>query len=182
MDAPSLNCPRCGEAMDSLAVDGASLRECPCCHGLWCNTEALRTICESREKQTAVIEWAKNNHTNANEAAEPKVKYLPCPACRQLMNRMNFAGCSGVIVDVCRAHGTWFDRDELQRVAEFIQSGGMEKSRTLQLEDLKETERRARATQFEAALANAQTPGSACTWGTREAMFDIAQILFDLLR
>ena len=44
-----------------------------------------------------------------------KIRYIPCPICHELMNRVNFANFSGVIVDVCREHGTWFDRDELRR-------------------------------------------------------------------
>ena len=45
------------------------------------------------------------------------------------MNRVNFADCSGVIIDVCHDHGTWFDRDELRRVIEFIRAGGMDLAR-----------------------------------------------------
>lgn len=45
------------------------------------------------------------------------------------MNRMNFARCSGVIVDICRRHGIWFDRDELREIVEFIRAGGLELSR-----------------------------------------------------
>jgi Zn-finger nucleic acid-binding protein len=45
------------------------------------------------------------------------------------MNRMNFARCSGVIIDVCKQHGTWFDRDELSRIVEFIHGGGLNTSR-----------------------------------------------------
>ena len=41
---------------------------------------------------------------------------MPCPECGQLMNRKNFANTSGVIVDVCRAHGIWFDDREVERV------------------------------------------------------------------
>ena len=58
-----------------------------------------------------------------------KVRYFPCPQCGQLMNRMNFARCSGVIVDVCRGHGSWFDRDELRAIIEFIRAGGLQLSR-----------------------------------------------------
>jgi len=45
------------------------------------------------------------------------------------MNRINFARCSGVVVDVCKGHGTWFDRDELHEIVEFIRSGGLDVSR-----------------------------------------------------
>ena len=44
-------------------------------------------------------------------------------------NRINFAKCSGVIVDVCKGHGTWFDRDELTRIVEFIRGGGLDAAR-----------------------------------------------------
>jgi len=58
-----------------------------------------------------------------------KVSYVPCPQCSQLMNRINFAHCSGVIVDVCKGHGTWFDRDELSKIVQFIRGGGLEMAR-----------------------------------------------------
>ena len=45
------------------------------------------------------------------------------------MNRINFARCSGVIVDVCKGHGTWFDASELREIVEFIRGGGLELSR-----------------------------------------------------
>jgi Zn-finger nucleic acid-binding protein len=53
------------------------------------------------------------------------VRYVPCPACSQLMGRKNFGGHSGVIVDVCREHGVWFDESELPRVLEFVERGGL---------------------------------------------------------
>jgi hypothetical protein len=64
-----------------------------------------------------------------------------------MMNRVNFAHGSGVILDVCRAHGTFFDRDELHRVVTFIQDGGLERARVREREAFKEEERRLRALQ-----------------------------------
>jgi Zn-finger nucleic acid-binding protein len=45
------------------------------------------------------------------------------------MNRINFGHRSGVIVDVCGRHGTWFDAGELTRVLEWIASGALENER-----------------------------------------------------
>jgi hypothetical protein len=42
------------------------------------------------------------------------------------MQRKNFARRSGVIVDWCGKHGTWLDADELEDIASFILSGGLE--------------------------------------------------------
>lgn len=41
---------------------------------------------------------------------------VACPECGQAMER-SVAGQTGVEIDVCREHGTWFDRDELGRIA-----------------------------------------------------------------
>lgn len=49
------------------------------------------------------------------------------------MHRKNFGGRSGVIVDVCTSHGTWFDAEELPRVLAFVEAGGLERVRLEQL-------------------------------------------------
>ena len=45
------------------------------------------------------------------------------------MNRRNYGGTSGVIIDLCKADGLWFDADELARILAWIRSGGVEKAR-----------------------------------------------------
>lgn len=60
----------------------------------------------------------------ARGAYEPDFRYLRCPQCGRTMNRQNFMKRSGVIVDVCMHHGTWFDDDEARRAGEFIGAGG----------------------------------------------------------
>lgn len=42
------------------------------------------------------------------------------------MTRMNFGRRSGIIVDTCREHGTWFDGGEREAVMEFVRAGGIE--------------------------------------------------------
>src|SRR5260221_5937318 len=53
-----------------------------------------------------------------------------------MMNRKNFARSSGVIVDMCKNHGVWFDVDELPKIVDFIQKGGMEMTREKEKIDL----------------------------------------------
>jgi hypothetical protein len=43
------------------------------------------------------------------------------------MNRSNFGGGSGVIVDVCGHHGAFLDRGELTRIVDFVEKGGWER-------------------------------------------------------
>jgi len=39
--------------------------------------------------------------------------------------RRNFGRLSGVIIDVCRNHGVWFDDDELSRILDWTRRGGL---------------------------------------------------------
>ncbi len=64
------------------------------------------------------------------------------------MNRVNFARCSGVIVDICKGHGTWFDREELSRIVEFIRAGGLSVSREKEKAGIVEERRRLRQEQM----------------------------------
>ena len=40
------------------------------------------------------------------------------------MNRSNYGGGSGVIVDVCGPHGVFLDRGELTKIVDFLEKGG----------------------------------------------------------
>jgi Zn-finger nucleic acid-binding protein len=78
------------------------------------------------------------------------------------MNRVNFARCSGVVVDVCKGHGTWFDRNELQRIIDFIRGGGLNLSRSREKRELEEERQRLRQEQLTMKVAGASSspPGN----------------------
>jgi Zn-finger nucleic acid-binding protein len=121
-------CPRCRAGVQLVPVGNTKVLECETCLGLWLNIQAFEKICADKEQQSAVLGSA--SLAAVDRTIPPaKVNYVPCPECSQLMNRANFARCSGVIIDVCKGHGIWFDRDELSRIVEFIRSGGLEMSR-----------------------------------------------------
>ena len=141
-----LKCPRCKIDMSSIAIGAEAIRECERCGGLWVEVAAFEKICADREQQSIVLggaSLAPGHQTSVDRGSSPTVRegainersklnsirYVPCPQCGQLMNRINFARCSGVVVDVCKGHGTWFDRDELREIIEFIRSGGLDASR-----------------------------------------------------
>ncbi len=101
---------------------------------------AFEKICADREQQAAVLGAASPAPTKPVQGVD-KVRYVPCPECEQLMNRINFARCSGVVVDVCRGHGTWFDREELSSIVEFIRGGGLDAARSREKAALEEERR-----------------------------------------
>ncbi len=81
-------------------------------------------------------------NTPASTEHKPRRAYIPCPECGKLMIPKNFSGCSGVIIDLCRDHGSWFDRNELQQIVLFIRNGGFSKARKREQLELKEQENR----------------------------------------
>jgi len=134
-------CPRCRVDMKLVALGDSRLRECPKCEGLWTDKDTLQRICDERERQAAVLGLPAIVPTDAAGQWESNVRYVPCPVCQGLMNRVNFARCSKVIVDVCAQHGTWLDHDELRRIVEFIRAGGIDKARARELEELERRRR-----------------------------------------
>jgi Zn-finger nucleic acid-binding protein len=140
-------CPRCRIALGIATVGNQKVLECDKCGGLWLDTQSFERICANTENQSAVLGIASIKPIDA-ETLETKVTYVPCPECVQLMNRVNFAHCSGVIIDVCKSHGVWFDRDELSRIVEFIRSGGLELSRNKEKRALEEERWRLKQERF----------------------------------
>ena len=138
---PALKCPRCRVEMQSLAIGVTQVRECAQCEGLWVEVASFEKICADREQQAAVLGAASSAPAQAARVTASKIRYVPCPECGQLMNRINFAKCSGVIVDICKGHGIWFDRDELSQIVEFVRGGGLETSRAREKAEI-ETARR----------------------------------------
>ena len=113
---------------------------------------------------------------------ETTIRYVPCPVCHELMNRVQFAHCSHVIVDVCKPHGTWFDKDELRRAVQFIRSGGLDKARMQQLEELKDEQRSLATARLHSPTFDSTPPSNL----TGNARFNLASsaigLLFDLFK
>ena len=141
-----LMCPRCDQILTAADIAGTRIRECGSCGGIWLDTETFQKICSEREQQEKALVYP--SPASAAEPLTPEKYYIPCPECGVLMNRKNFAACSGVVLDVCKSHGIWFDRLELQRIVTFIQDGGLHKAREIELDNLKAEQDRLRAMQY----------------------------------
>ena len=113
--------------MHARQVAGQLVQECEKCLGLWApqgTFEALvdRAAAVARERKVAGSSTAPR--VAGGNPASVGVEYRRCPICDELMTRRNFRKRSGVVVDRCRAHGTWLDAHELERIAGFVLSGG----------------------------------------------------------
>lgn len=151
----SHQCPRCRDPLSSVAVGEVRMSECTRCGGLWVTAAAFEQICADREQQAAVLSAASPISQKASDHPEPgKVRYVPCPECGQLMNRVNFAHCSGVVIDICKGHGAWFDRAELSQIVDFIRTGGLEAARLREKQQLSEERRLLRQERLKQADAS----------------------------
>jgi Zn-finger nucleic acid-binding protein len=159
--------------MKAVVIGSRNLRECPSCEGLWVDTLSLEQICADREKQAAILGWTAPAGPTESGAIEKNIRYLPCPECKGLMNRVNFANYSNVVVDVCKAHGTWFDRDELRRIIEFIRGGGMDSARAGELAQLGDRRRQLKAAQTAGAWSS---PSTSPTFDHTEREFGLSTV------
>lgn len=146
-DGAQKPCPSCKTAMLRGTLGDIRLHECGKCYGLWLDTATFEHICRNSEQQAAVL-GSPTTRPDGPAALAP-VRYVKCPECQHLMHRVNFARCSGVVVDVCREHGTWFDMNELHHIVHFIRAGGLDLSRERQKTDLAAERRRMEAARRE---------------------------------
>jgi Zn-finger nucleic acid-binding protein len=125
-------CPRCRtHRLDAFCSDDGIIHDCSRCGGQFVPHQVL-AILVNRYQSTDV---ALSRRLQRSNPLADKVTYLPCPDCRELMLRRNFGRVSGIIVDVCSVHGTWFDVGELPRILGFIGQGGMQYCQAVDAEE-----------------------------------------------
>ncbi|MBX3125121.1 MAG: zf-TFIIB domain-containing protein [Polyangiaceae bacterium] len=121
----SLVCPDCQTPFEAFCGGPGLLHDCSRCGGQFLEHALLRDLIERRQTYGSI---APRTPPRMNPLEQP-VRYIACPSCGQMMNRNNFGGSSGVIVDVCARHGIWFDAGELPRILSFIEAGGLVQAR-----------------------------------------------------
>lgn len=112
-------CATCGAHLSAVEHGGVVIDHCDVCGGDLVGADALVDILSN-------VQRAEHGHRGAYQRPSPPagpVRYRPCPACGEVMNRRNFHDSSGVIVDTCVMHGVSFDAGELSKVEDFARTG-----------------------------------------------------------
>jgi Zn-finger nucleic acid-binding protein len=112
--------------MHGARVGETAMHQCDQCGSAWLAREIFEVLCADRQKQGALAGALGGVPAPRPEETERPARYVKCPDCQKIMNRVNFGRTSGVVVDVCKPHGVWFERDELRRVLAFTAHGGLE--------------------------------------------------------
>ena len=129
------HCPRCrggGQVrLESQLVRDVMLDACTECGGVFVDNDLLERILAERRYRTAAskaADAAASSGTAGSRGAQRGPFYVKCPDCDANMLRRLFAERSGVIVDICRHHGTWLDANELDQLITFVQRGGLDRA------------------------------------------------------
>jgi Zn-finger nucleic acid-binding protein len=124
VETREIPCPACSLPMRPRAVAGIALYECTRCQGLWipegCLEPLVRRVRDANADPEDPRAGAPAARVRSGNPASQRVEYRRCPECDSHMQRRNFQRASGIIVDVCRRHGTWLDADELEQIAGFV--------------------------------------------------------------
>jgi Zn-finger nucleic acid-binding protein len=158
-----MKCPRCltGSLVSRRYADLRS-SECDSCGGILLDVEMMNKVVAARDHSTALRLALPKREAKR----ETEVHYLMCPVCKKSMNRKQFGRISGVVVDVCRTDGVWFDAGELVQVLAFVERGGLEEERKRELDDLHESKRALEAAKSQAAANEAMhSTGGGVTLG-----------------
>lgn len=175
-------CPRCAAPLHARRVGDVVIDECGGCLGVFLDHVAIRRVVVDRAqaRADALLGALPRREIHAVPAAGQKM-YLPCPVCHVVMNRRLFATGTGIIIDVCRTHGTFFDAGELPQVIEFVMNGGLERAERKDLERLRETARRELAEARDAARAAAHGHGAGHVRIERTPAGSLVDLLSSLL-
>lgn len=142
--ATELACPACEprRTLHSRAFPEplSSVLECSACGGLWLDRGLFDELVR-RARHEAVPARAPVPPASLAGGA---VRYRDCPRCGTKMRRRNFGERSGVILDLCPAHGLWFDADELDAVLAWIRRGGLAASEDRRRREVEEHARERR--------------------------------------
>jgi Zn-finger nucleic acid-binding protein len=170
-------CPRCRKPMQGKQVGEFSVIECLQCGGFFVPNDVFDMMQENSHR----VIFPANGIPKAQMDPTEAVRYVRCPICRQMMNRMNFARVSGVILDICKPHGIWFDAGELEKIMDFIARGGMQRARQREIEELKADEDRARIRSIPIGPRESESTYWGHTNNTRE-LFDLGEAVVDFFR
>ena len=122
-------CPRCQAPLEEDDYRGSVIDICTKCSGLWLDMPEYDFHTSERDvyaDPSIGREFVKQGYPSQEG-------YLPCVRCQKLMNRINYRRLSGVMIDVCKQHGAWFDAGELEQIRTFIANGGIEQSQDRQI-------------------------------------------------
>ncbi len=120
-------CPQCNIPLQTINLkvnDHLYIERCSECFGLFFNPGEIDTLLDNAVSGAETISLKHIQNINDDRYQSEMVKYIKCPVCRILMNRVSFGYRSGVVIDQCGKHGIWLDNGEITHLMEWKKAGG----------------------------------------------------------
>lgn len=121
-------CPECAQSLQTIQLDAVGalrIERCAGCYGLFFDPGEIEALLDSVVAPVVTVNLALLSNINEDRyPANAAVKYLKCPVCQVLMNRVSYGYRSGVIVDQCKSHGVWLDGGQITHLLEWKKAGG----------------------------------------------------------
>ena len=120
-------CPRCGQDLAPETMNRVTVERCTACKGLWFDGDEIEHAIDVTTRGRSLEEAAATRKMlPAWTKPVEGVHYLHCARCGEVMARRQVAPRTGVIIDICRPHGVWFDAGEFEHFQAFAAAGGLE--------------------------------------------------------
>lgn len=121
-------CPECHIHLQTITLElqpPLQIERCEQCFGLFFDPGEVEALLENLVSPVFAVnpELLGNINKDRYQSNKP-VKYLECPVCLNMMNRVAFGHRSGVVIDQCKAHGVWLDGGEITHLLEWRKAGG----------------------------------------------------------
>jgi len=125
LEASRYSCPRCRShnyeaPLFHRAAGGVGLNGCGACGGVFLAPACARKLSEALPDEAIRLSSSAGSAARYHADTSPK---LHCPVCAKEMQRIK-AARAGVDLDVCALHGTFYDREEIEKVAAAIRGSG----------------------------------------------------------
>ncbi len=121
-------CPACSISMQTINVAGDGkyyIERCDKCMGLFFDPGELEALIDKSVINVFRIDYKGLDKIIKDRSRQStNIQYVKCPVCSKIMNRLNFAKRSGVIIDRCKAHGIWLEGGQLKQLMEWRKAGG----------------------------------------------------------
>ena len=119
-------CPKCKKPLVVGYDSDIEVDFCEDCHGIWVDYINEKQLLRIKPEVFSIDDLKRLRKLYKPLDLINESGYVPCPICQELMNRRNWGSYSGVLVDKCRDHGTWYDKGELEKIREYVALGGIE--------------------------------------------------------
>jgi Zn-finger nucleic acid-binding protein len=114
-----LHCPRCAGGLTEKQVRQSVLAGCQACGGLWIDAATVERLKKARDEELERAARRMHGVLMVRGPAPNRMAAISCPVCAAPLRRVEIPDTMHS-VDVCEAHGTWFDRDNGDELRMFV--------------------------------------------------------------